>query len=70
MVVSTVVVKTTIRCSENSWRLDRPGGVGGLLLRTEGGQEYSYITKCPTRPWGVLELSGGCYLDYSFNSGR
>ncbi|OOE71254.1 RHS repeat domain-containing protein [Salinivibrio sp. ML290] len=30
--------------AENSWRLDKPGGIGGLLLRTAGEQSYTYVT--------------------------
>jgi RHS repeat-associated protein len=53
--------------AENSWRLGKPGGIGGLLLRTEGDQEYSYITNHLGHVIAVYNQSGEKVESHQFS---
>ncbi|WP_367990200.1 hypothetical protein AB2S62_16510 [Vibrio sp. NTOU-M3] len=52
--------------AENAWRLDMPGGVGGLIARVEGNQHYSYLTNHLGHVYGVLDNEGNRITTHAY----
>lgn len=44
--------------AKNIWRPDRPGGVGGLLMRQQNSQNYYYLTNHLGHVYGVVDQQG------------
>ena len=44
--------------AENAWRLDAPGGIGGLLVRKSGDNKYTYMTNHLGHVYGVFDQTG------------
>ncbi|MHA2937680.1 hypothetical protein ACXJY6_05205 [Vibrio sp. RC27] len=53
--------------AENSWRLDMPGGVGGLLLRSSGNEKYTYATNHLGHVNAVYNQSGQKVESHQFS---
>ncbi len=53
--------------AENSWRLDMPGGVGGLLLRSSGSDKYTYVTNHLGHVNAVYNQSGQKVESHQFS---